>query len=173
MKSEQGFSLLELIAVLVILGLVGAAGTMGFVEAVRGFIFANDTINVAEKASVALNRLTTEITHMNYVDGTGFDVASSSSSGITFDAIYGKGGLGETNIAITYNSSAEQLLLNNQVLCDDVTNFSLGYLDAYDDATPATSLSATTRMVQVTLVITGNSGIPKTFVTRVVPKFPL
>lgn len=183
MKKEQGFSLVEMISVLIILGLVGAAGTMGFTEAVRGFIFAEDTINIADKAKVAIDRMSLELTHIAYnpppshalhdasVSITGFEVSSSSQNSITFNTDYGQLRGGDTNIDLALTNG--QLTLDNEVLCDNVTGFTLSYLDSADPPVASSTFTPlTTRSIEVTLIVQDINNNDITFTTSIVPKFP-
>lgn len=189
MKTEKGFTLVEMISVLIILGLVGAAGTMGFAEAVRGFIFAEDTINIADKAKVAIDRMSLELTHIAYnppashvlhdgsltgTDGNplvGYAVTASSQNSITFNTDYGQ--LRGSETGLTLALTGNQLTLDNEVLCDNVSGFTLSYLDSSDPPVASTTFTPlTTRSIEVTLVVQDFNNNDITFTTSIVPKFP-
>ncbi len=197
-RGNAGFTLVEAIAAFLILGLVAAAGTLGFTDAVRGFVFSADNVDIAQQAQNALNRLTVEMTHIAYnpspnynppmkPDGTaedpspihpdynsnrdvGYEVmAGSGTSNITFNAFYGQNRV--ANNPVTIARSGNQLLLNNEVLCDNVTDFVLEY---YSDPTgnPASTFDVlNTRLVAVRLELTGTNGVPQVFETRIKPPF--
>jgi type II secretory pathway pseudopilin PulG len=200
-RGNAGFTLVEAIAAFLILGLVAAAGTLGFTDAVRGFVFSADNIDIAQQAQNALNRLTVEMTHIAYnpssnynppkaydQDGNlvdeepspihpdydsnyavGYEVTSSGTSNITFNAFYGQNRAATNPVAIT--RTGDQLLLNNEVLCDNVTDFVLEY---YSDptGTPASTFDVlNTRLVAVRLEVTGTNNVPQVFETRISPPF--
>ncbi len=183
-QREHGFTLVELIAVLIILGLVAAAGSMGFTQAIQGYVFSTDNSAVAQQAQMALNRITIELTHLDYnpvaghVDhdstlAVGYEVTASSRTSITYNANYGESRGQATNQTIAL--VGQQLQINNQVLCDQVTAFSFDYFAAPNEASPSAAAAFNplgTRMVGVNLTITGMNGVPLTFNIRVVPKFP-
>lgn len=182
MNNQNGFTLVELIAVLIILGIVATAGTLGFVNAIRGFVFAEQNIDVAQKAQATLDRITVELTHIAYnppsyhVDhdttmDVGYEVSSSSATSITFNANYGLNRGTATNVQILRNGN--NITINGVTLCDEVTGFTLQYIDA--DGNPQSSFSRLgTRKVDVTLVIEDSvNETPVTFTTSIVPKFYL
>lgn len=196
-RGNAGFTLVEAIAAFLILGLVAAAGTLGFTDAVRGFVFSADNVDIAQQAQNALNRLTVEMTHIAYNpspnynppmkdDGSaedpspihpdydsslavGYEVTSSGVNNITFNAFYGQNRVANNPVTITRNGN--QLLLNNEVLCNNVTNFVLEY---YTDpsASPASTFDVlNTRLVAVRLEVTGTNNEPQVFETRIKPPF--
>ncbi len=181
MHAQKGFSLVELIAVLVILGIVGAAGTLGFADAVRGFIFGEDNMALAQKAQMTLNRISIELAHLAYnpvpshVDynssyPVGFQVTASSGSSITFNADYGQSRGTSSNLTINYGSN--QITIGGHVLCDGVRAFSLSYLD--ENGAAATSFSPlNTRIVAISLTLADATGGTQVFTTRIMPKFPI
>jgi prepilin-type N-terminal cleavage/methylation domain-containing protein len=201
MRKPNGFTLFELIAVLVILGMVGAAGSLGLMQAIQGFIRSADNNNLATKAQIALTRINTELTHIAFpyavydnanplASGAGVSVSSATS--ITYDASFGRKNAAQTcclttvNNVLAYNAGASTLTLNvggagAQVLCDNVTAFQLRYYDNYGTAAqttftqPATKAVAVTspgtQIIEATITLTGTNNAPQTFTTRIVPKF--
>ncbi len=182
MRKQNGFSLVEIIAVLVILALVGTAGTLGFVDAIRGYVFATDNVELAQKAQVALNRLNVELGHITYnppvghplndaAYSAGFIVTSSSRTNITFNTDYGVTRTGETAMTISYDGSS--LLLNNVILCDDVSAFTFDYFTTSTETSPSGSgaFSTSTLAIGVNLTLTGANNEPILFQTRIIPKY--
>ena len=55
--TQRGFSLVEMVAALVILGLVAAAGTMGMAEVMRSYIMTTDHSRMVQKTQVALGMM--------------------------------------------------------------------------------------------------------------------
>ena len=58
---QKGFTLIEMIAVLLILGIIAAFTGLGIVSAVQGYMFARDNAAVSEKAQLALERINREL----------------------------------------------------------------------------------------------------------------
>ncbi len=196
-RGNAGFTLVEAIAAFIVLGLVAAAGTLGFTDAVRGFVFSADNVDLAQQAQNALNRLTVEMTHIAYnpspnynplqkADGTaetpspvhpdynpslsvGYEVLASGTNNIVFNAFYGQNRAANNPVTVIRNGN--QLLLNNEVLCNNVTDFVLQY---YSDPTaaPAGVFDVlNTRIIAVRLQLTGANGVPQVFETRIKPPF--
>jgi prepilin-type N-terminal cleavage/methylation domain-containing protein len=57
----QGFTLIELIAVLFLVGILGALATVGLNQSVRSYMIATENANIAQKAQLALTRLGLEL----------------------------------------------------------------------------------------------------------------
>ncbi len=179
---QSGFTLIELILSLVILGLIGAVGAVGFTDAVKGYLFGVDNANIAAKAQAALDRMTLELTHIDFWDDSTSKekdgVTSSSKTSITYDVDFGDNRASETGVGIQYNSSEGVVTLNtgskDNILVDDVTDFELVYYDNPADTTgEGTYTAGETMCIGITLELTGTNGKKFTFTTRVVPMFNL
>lgn len=161
MRRPCGFTLIEIIVTLVLLGLLGATvfGFMG--QAVRGFFIARDALEITQKAQIALNRMRIELT---YLDKN--NVSASSSSAITY----------QTNISgatstdtIAFDAANSRITFNGVTLIDDVGGLTFSYYNDPSDTTPASSYQASTTLVGITLVMLDSDGNTATFTTRVVP----
>lgn len=58
---QKGFTLIEVIATLIIVGILAAFAGLGIVSAVQGYMFAKDTAAIGEKAQLALARINREL----------------------------------------------------------------------------------------------------------------
>lgn len=67
MKREAGFTLIEVIAVLLLVAVLGAVAGMGLVTGVEGYIFARENAPTSQKAQVALARLRRELMEMSSI----------------------------------------------------------------------------------------------------------
>jgi prepilin-type N-terminal cleavage/methylation domain-containing protein len=61
MKQHHGFTLLELIAVLVLVGIMASIAGFGVVAGVRGYLMASESAQISQKAQLAMTRLSREI----------------------------------------------------------------------------------------------------------------
>ena len=61
MKKQAGFTLIEIIATLVIAGILTAVAGMGIVQVVRGYTTTRENARIAEQAQLAIARITKEI----------------------------------------------------------------------------------------------------------------
>lgn len=78
-KNEMGFTLIEIIAVLVILGIIAVGLSNLVIYGVRNFIFANDADQISQRAQLALARIKREL-----VDLTSVNVANTDNSSIQY-----------------------------------------------------------------------------------------
>ena len=152
MKNEHGFTLVEIICVLVILGLLGAFASIGYVRFIRLYSSIKDVDVAIQQGQIAMNRLFTEVTT---IDKTATikpfvldnDSATTYSTPYKFTSLDGSTGV--DNI-VSYDSSAKVLSLNGVPLCENVSAF-LMKKDA--SATGVANLA----FVTTTLVITVGS----------------
>ena len=117
-KHEKGFTLVELIVTLVLVGIIGTFTTLFMYTGLNGYLRAKDTSEGALKAQIALDRISLELRDINRVsdfnDDTSVDYTSVTlplARQIIYDA-----GNGEISLSVAGN---ENLLL------DDVQTFSM------------------------------------------------
>ena len=140
-KSDMGFTLLELIASLVLLGLLTAIFGMGLVAAVQSHEFNRNNVHIAQKAQSAIMRLSRELMELTAIE------AISTAAGDAF-IIYRRTDSTNSRATMRYglhfDSGSDRLLLytaldpnittlnssttgNGDVLINRVRNFSLQY----------------------------------------------
>lgn len=153
LQEKAGFSLLELILVLVLLGIIGLVGTMGFVRFSQGFVFARDTNAVTAKGQLAMVRLAKEMQSLSAASTT-------TPTRIAFTAL--RGGVNENHEARLVGTT---LLFDNQVLIDRVNGLAFSYHDAYDSS--ASAWSTDTRLIDINLTLNGPDNIAIELQTRV------
>ena len=61
MKKEAGFTLIEIIAVLIIGGIMMTVAGMAIVTGMKGYLFARDNASITQKAQLAMTRLSREL----------------------------------------------------------------------------------------------------------------
>ncbi len=163
-KNNKGFTLIEVIAVLVLSGvLAGIVGT-GLVQISKSFIFTKQNMGTTQKAQLAMLRILKEFTNISSI------TAGASNTSITF--------VSQHATAITYTLSwagaGNPLLLttggNDYTLTDNVNNFNLLYYNTYASASEDTWTNGSSSIIQVTLDLTGAEGIVSGFTTRVEPR---
>jgi prepilin-type N-terminal cleavage/methylation domain-containing protein len=76
---EKGFTLLELICVLVLLGIVAVLSTRMFSNVIRGYTLARNSDAAVQKAQNAMQRLTIDFTYLDT------SLSSGTSSAITYN----------------------------------------------------------------------------------------
>ncbi len=165
--NEKGFTLIEIIASLVILVIVGALVIISTIKIVQGFVFTKMNAETSQKGHIALNRLTKEFTNI-------ISVSSGSQTTITYTRT--SSSINGNNVIQKFSLggiSGNQLLLNDTyTLVDNVKNvdgFVLTYYDEYDDGGEDT-WGTSTREIEITLKLVGANGNVSTFTTRVTPR---
>jgi prepilin-type N-terminal cleavage/methylation domain-containing protein len=156
-RNESGFTMIELIISLVILGFLAVIGTMGLVNVIDGYRMAADNAELSQKAEAAMMRMFIEF---SYIIASGVQNSSTATS-ITYQADFGSGNENHT-IAL----SGSQVQLDGLTLTDlvDGGGFQILYLDS-DGTTPVSANLS--RIIQVTLILRGNNNVAKTFTTRI------
>jgi len=66
-KGESGFTLIEVIAVLILAGVLAAAAGVGIVTGVEGYIFVKETTRLEQTAQLAMERMRRELVQIKTV----------------------------------------------------------------------------------------------------------
>jgi len=69
-KKDAGFTLIEVIAVLVLVGILSAMAGIGIVKGVEGYLFAQSNTETTQKAQLALSRITIELSELSAINST-------------------------------------------------------------------------------------------------------
>lgn len=139
---QKGFSLLELVIVMIILGVVAAIGSK-IIQAGFNSYFTNENVTTANtQARLALERMTRDIHAIN----SSASITTASATQLTFTDVNGT--------SITYQKSGTQLMRNAQVLSDGVNTLTFSYLDRN---AAVTAVLANIRYITVTLNITSGN----------------
>lgn len=161
-RKEDGFTLVEIICTLILLGVIGAMSTVGVLQITRGFVFSRDNTDAATKAQLTLLRIIKEFTAIT-------TVGSGTAAAITFTSQHGP----STTKTYTLSLSGTDLMLNDgatsDILLDKVTTFSLRYYDTYN-GTPNANWSSTRRIIEVSITVQAADGAATTFSTRITPR---
>ncbi|WP_461208251.1 prepilin-type N-terminal cleavage/methylation domain-containing protein [Desulfocurvus sp. DL9XJH121] len=118
-----GFTLLEMIAVIVLLGIVSAAFADSLVYGVRNYLSARDATALAQKARLALTRMYVELAEIQGLD-------PSHSGSIGESAFYYLDHDGQSGSLVLADG---EIRMNGQPLVDNVADYGSSELFTYLD----------------------------------------
>lgn len=161
--NKKGFTLIEVIVTLVLVGITAALAGMWLVSVVNGYLFTKMNASTVQKAQLALTRLSKEF--------SAIAVTSSSGTGIT----YTRTDSALNPVTITVSLAGNELKINenntgDNTLTDNVSAFTLTYCDSPDSTSCPSTWSSTSRIIEITLTLTGADNTTSTFVQRVTPR---
>lgn len=170
--TQKGFSLVEIIVVMILVGIVAAVAGIGYVQVVKGMVFTKMNAVTVQKGQITIAKLVKEFSNINISSITAIpanppDVFNS----ITFTTV--KNGIISPNTTVTISGST--ITYGGDVLTDQVSAFTLNYYDNYDSTsvtqpTGFGTWQSSRRIIEITLTLTGADGVPSVFTARVKPR---
>lgn len=170
-RNQRGFTLVELIMTIVIMGILAAVGSSMISDTFTTARMVNASQSSADEARYALERLAREIREVKYVTGA-YSIGSTMSpaatnmvftrniNGTDVTVTINKSG---TNLTLGYSSPAVSSTLSTQVI--GANDFALRFLTI---ANADTTLASDVRFVVISLKVTdATSGQVTTQQTRV------
>jgi prepilin-type N-terminal cleavage/methylation domain-containing protein len=155
--NKNGFTLIEIIASLVILGIMGTVFVVGLGKVVEGFVFTKLNAETAQKGHIAMNRLTKEFINIA-------SITSGASESISFTSYSYIDGTLQANRSVSRVGTT--LELDGDVLIDNVNSFSMIYLNSNGMGTS----TSTSKVIEITLTLDGANSTTSVFTTRVAPR---
>jgi prepilin-type N-terminal cleavage/methylation domain-containing protein len=119
-RCQKGFTLIELITTLILVGFIGAFASFFLFTGIRGFLVSRFSSETALKAQIALDRISAELRHINSL------VNPPSATSVEYKSLDLTG-----TRRISYNSVAREIMLSvngtPNVLLDNVSAFTLSW----------------------------------------------
>lgn len=151
-KRQRGFTLVELIITVVVLGILAAVGSSMFSDTFMTARMVNASQSSADQARYAMERLAREIREVKY-SGNAYAISSTMSPGATTMAF--TRAISGSDVTVTINKSGTDLTLDysgtTSTLASDVTAFTLDFLQLDNTAT---TLASAVRFVVITVTVT-------------------
>ena len=140
--TQRGFTLVEFIIVIVLMGIISAIASVTLSQGFHSFFASQNVIDADWQARYALERMSREIRIVRSLS----DITTASSAQFSFNDINGN--------AITYNLSGTSLMRNTQILADGVQSVTFTY---FDKTGASTAILANIRYITISLNITLNN----------------
>ena len=130
---NQGFTLIELVAVLLLVGVLVASSMVSLIPVAEGLVLARQNAAILRKNRLAFARLSREFSAIT-------EVVAGNSRAIQY--VFWDASRNAFNRTLSWSgTSGDPLLLDNVPLTDDVANFQLQYLSgkSYAPTNPASA----------------------------------
>ena len=129
------FTLVELVAVIVILGVLGAIATMGLGAGTQGFIRGRDRLDLAQATQAAMQRAVLELRFMTFDPATSTPNLTITGGGTSIE--FGSRRDADAHVLAKVGT---ELRLDGKVLLDRVTDFLVAYSATSGELTITTTV---------------------------------
>jgi prepilin-type N-terminal cleavage/methylation domain-containing protein len=165
MAKHAGFTLIEMIAVLLIVAVIVTVTGMAIVTGVKGYLFATDNASISQKAQLALTRINRELMEL-------VDVTSAEQSRVTYRR------LDDTTSTLYFSDPDDTINMvsgenpsGGDMLVDRVGLFQLTYYKGQDPWVAGTDDIRDLSTIGIELHIKRFEGeLSVTFTTRITPR---
>lgn len=151
MREQRGFSLIELVLVMVIIGLISVVVGRILLQSGRSFVISHNASQVDWQGYAALSRLTDDVHTIRSKN----DISTISTTNFSFTNASGS--------TVQYVLSGNTLLRNSQVIASGVSALTFSYLSSTG---VATATASSVRYVGISMTLASGS-VSTTFSTLV------
>lgn len=141
--SQQGFNIIELIIVIVVLGILASVAGPMIYQMSNAMITGTELQNISAKSRLSFERMERELRLIKSNSSSDLNIATNS---ITFTKL--------NNQSVTYTLSGTNLMRNSQILISDVTSLQFTY---YTSAGAVTTTGSSVRFIKIQVTIAQNS----------------
>jgi len=170
MRNDSGFTLIEIVVSLVLVGMMAAIAGMGIVSGTKGYLFAKENSHMAQKAQIAMARIQRELMEL-----TAIAVRQVDPAFIIYNNTTGRHAIARDGDYVRlYDliAGANSLPVDEgDILIDNVNNFTLNYFQGANNWGVGANINLLSA-IQANLVLdrTDHSGETVTFTTTVNPR---
>ncbi|MCD4678733.1 MAG: prepilin-type N-terminal cleavage/methylation domain-containing protein [Desulfobacula sp.] len=118
-KNNKGVTLIEIIAVLVLVSILTAGAGMGIIAITQGYLFAGKNAQMAQKTNIVMKRLSREFQEIMLV-------SDASADSVTFISILGERTIGFHDNAVKLSENGDPIA-DGDILMDDIINLNFGF----------------------------------------------
>jgi len=159
---QRGFTLIEIISVIVVMSIIGVIAGMSLLKITEGFVFAKKNAATAQKGQIAMARLAKELNSVKFISSnTWTTISSGTGTSITLTRK-----VGATTTTFTIDQSGSNLRVGGDILVDNVNTFELKYYSAYNGSGSST-YSSVASMIEISLKLTGADNVISEFLDRI------
>jgi prepilin-type N-terminal cleavage/methylation domain-containing protein len=128
MRNESGFTLIEIVVSLVLVGMMAAIAGMGIVTGTKGYMLAKENSHMAQKAQIAMARIQRELMELTAIAAR----RQADPEFIIYDNTTGRHAIARDDTDNTIKMfdlapGATTLPVGGDILVDNVNNFTLNY----------------------------------------------
>ena len=165
MKDRPGFTLIEIIVTLILVGLLSALAGTSLVQGVEGYLLARANAHLAQKAQVAGLRLARELMELS-------DVSSAAGTSIQYTNPTGQHGIALVDSTLKMNDGALPGVSTGHILIENVSAFTLTYFKGGSAWQAGTDDIRDLTSIQISLSVAHPDGTigDQVFVTSINPR---
>lgn len=172
---KKGFTLLEIIVTLLLIGILGAISGIGMTQATRAYLFVREAANLTHDTQLTLNRMSRAIINLQEID-TSATYTNADKLTITGfrdgDDVRETYYLEDTTLKIDTEINGGPSVTN--ILGENISDFALLYTGSNSSGSTYDWLTSRTpselAKIQITLICSSFSGANVSFTTQVIPR---
>jgi prepilin-type N-terminal cleavage/methylation domain-containing protein len=168
LKNQIGFTLIEIVVTLLLVGITAAMAGLWIVSVANGYVFIKLNMETTQKAQLVITRLEKEFKTMTAIEASSEE--SITYTRTNYDYEHNRPGAPLAGQKVMVLPDSKTLKLNDDVLSDNVEVFTLSYCDDMNSNSCFTSWQPTSRIIEITLTMSGAGGEKSVFTQRVAPR---
>jgi prepilin-type N-terminal cleavage/methylation domain-containing protein len=141
MRSDKGFTLIELVITIVIIGIIAYVAAQALSSGTRAFFSVDFRKEALDQSRISMERMMREIRMLR--DSS--SVVASSSTQFSFTDVNG--------VAVDFNWVNPNITRNGNTLAENISELSFGYLRS-DGTVDAAFSAANTKRIRISMVAT-------------------